>query len=236
MEIQTFLAMTAAEIQHGCPLPKQLGWMACHFSAQEEGLSNLPASLPPDSLLILDDSTPICGHDPERIAAQLQQCLSTWHCCGLLLDFQRPNTGELTQLIRYLMQALPCPVAVSEAFAADLNCPVFLPPLPHHVPLAEHIAPWRGREVWLELALDGETITLTESGSSVAPLPPGEHPDGGHWEETLHCHYQIQLSDDAATFTLWRRAEDLQDLLAEAKQLGISTAVGLYQELRSHPM
>lgn len=231
MEIQTFLAMTAAEICQCPAISKKIGWMACHFSSSGPGLSNVPQNLPSGSLLILDDSTPLYGHDPQIIATQLRSCLENLDCQSLLLDFQQPKTEDAVLLVRHLIQSLPCPVAVSAGFAAEQDCPVFLPPLPHHVPLAAHIAPWQGRELWLELALDSEIITLTESGCTVTPLPSGELFVGGHPEKALHCHYRIELSDNAAKFTLWRTAEDLRELLAEAENLGISTAVGLYQEL-----
>ena len=232
MAIRTFLAMTAAEIGEGTSLPPKIAWMACHFSPYSTGLSNRPRSLPPDSLLILNDRTPIHRHDPEVIAAQLAECVENLQCSGVLLDFQRPNCQETAALAALLPGALPCPVAVSALYAGESGYPVFLPPVPHHTPLADHLAPWQDREIWLELALDGEIITLTESGVAFAPLPSEEALDGGHAEDALHCHYRVELLENAAKFTLWRTPEDLKALLDEAGPLGVSHAVGLYQELR----
>ena len=94
MAIRPFLAMTAAEIRGTETLPPKTAWMACHFSPYSTGLSNLPKDLPPGSMVILDDITPIHGHDAEAIAAQLRPRLEEMECSGVLLDFQRPGYEE----------------------------------------------------------------------------------------------------------------------------------------------
>ena len=231
MAIRTFLAMTAAEMCAAKQIPEQIGWMACHFSPYGTGLSNLPKELPPGSLLILNDRIPIHGHDPERIAAQLQNILSRQGCAGLLLDFQRPGCAETARLAEHLSGRLPVPTAVSADYAGDFDGAVFLPPAPHHLPLVKHLAPWQGREIWLELAIDAEQIAVAETGVSAVPLSPFDIPEWGHREETLHCHYRAEIMEDAVKFTLWRTRENVDALLAEAEGLGVSTAVGLYQEL-----
>lgn len=231
MAIKRYLAMTAAEIAGNPALPSEIAWMACQFSPYSTGLSNLPAALPQDSLLILNDFTPIQGHDPSVVGAQLRQCVDTLKCCGLLLDFQRPDVEETAELTAFLANALPCPVIVSEPYAKGLECPVFLSPLPQHVSLSEYLAPWQGRDIWLDIAPDGETITLSEEKAAIAPLSPGELCEGGHLEEKLHCHYKAELMEDSARFTLWRTAEDLDALLEDAEGLGVKAAVGLYQEI-----
>lgn len=230
MAIQPFLAMTAGEFMAGAPLPPKIAWMACHFSPYTTGLSNVPDILPPGSLLILNDRTPICGHDPRSVAFQLKDCVEVCGCQGVLLDFQRPGIDETSALVKYLTEVLPCPTAVSEGYAKELTCPVFLPPLPHHVALPDYLAPWEGREIWLEVATDAETITITEDGAAIAPC--SGIVSGKHRDERLFCHYTTEVSDTAAAFTLHRTREDLERLLAEAEKLGVTTAVGLYQELK----
>lgn len=232
MAIRRYFAMTAAEIRANDHLPPELAWMACHFSPYGTGLSNLPKALPPNSLLILNDRTPIHGHDAARIARQLGERMDALKCRGLLLDLQRPGEEETAALVKHLAEALPCPMAVSEPYAEGLHCPVFLPPVPPDVSLGAYLSPWRGREIWLELALDGAVLTLAEEGASTAPLPPAEHPEAGHQEEALHCHYHIDISDADVKFTLWRTGEDLENLWEEAQALGVTTGVGLYQELQ----
>ena len=231
MAIRPFLAMTPAEIRAAKVLPDKIAWMACHFSPYSTGLSNLPRALPPGSMVILDDITPIHGHDPQAIAAQLLQRLDTMKCSAVLLDFQRPDFGESADLAGYLTQALPCPVGVSAVYAQTLDGPVFLPPVPLDVGLADYISPWQGREIWLEAALDSQAITLTAQGASAAPIAPGHAFPEGFSDETLHCRYSAAVSQDCARFTLWRTPEDLTALLTEAESLGVTTAVGLYQEL-----
>lgn len=230
MAIKGYLAMTAAEIRNGDPLPQNIGWMACHFSPYAAGLSNIPQSLPEGSLLILNDRTPIHRHDPETISRQLENCIDRLGCTGLLLDFQRPGVDETAALTLALTQALSCPVAVSDVYAADLDCPVFLPPLPLHVPLKEYFAPWRGRDIWLEITPEGETVTVTADGATFSPLSGTEKLAGGFTDDTLYCHYQISIAEEQAQFQLRRTADDWEALLAKAETMGVTTAVGLYQE------
>ena len=231
MAIPRYFAMTAAEIRGCDERPSGVAWMACHFSPYGTGLSNLPRELPDGSMLILNDRTPIHGHDPKRIAEQLSEAVDNNGFCGVLLDFQRPDAPETSALAQVLVKTLPCPVAVSELYAEGLTCPVFLPPVPPDVRPGAYLSPWEGREVWLEMALEGEVITLTKDGAAGAPLPFREAPGEGFAEARLHCHYQMQVSETQARFSLWRTKADLEDLLREAEELGVKQAVGLYQEL-----
>lgn len=229
MAITPFLAMTAAEM-HNCPhLPPKIAWMACHFSPYGRGLSNLPDSLPECSMLVVDDITPIHGHDPEVITQQLAEAVQRHKLAGILLDFQRPGSEETAELAVYLTQSLPCSVIVSEHYGD--NAPIFLSPVPPTVSLQDHIAPWKERDIWLDLGCCGEILTLTEAGCQCRALPPWEFPEKGFCEESLHCHYQIIQTEDSAVFTLWRTKEDLETFLEEAENLGISGTIGLFQEL-----
>ena len=231
MAIEPILAMTAAEMRNCSVFPPKIAWMACHFSPYGLGLSNLPKDLPPGSLLMVDDMTPPHGHDAGFIARQLSACVDALQCCGVLLDFQRAGCKETQAIARHLSASLPCPAAVSECYAGDLDCPVLLPSLPPSVPLKEHLVPWKGRNIWLELGLEGELLTLTEAGCEVTPLPYPDMEAVGFADEELHCHYAIETNETSARFTLWRTMNDLEELLAEAETLGISGTVGLYQEL-----
>ena len=67
MAIACYLAMTAAEFSVCTSLPPHIGWLACHFSSSGPGLSNMPKALPPDSVLIVDDSTPFHDHRADVI-------------------------------------------------------------------------------------------------------------------------------------------------------------------------
>lgn len=224
-----YLAMTAAEVRGCDTVPEKMAWMACHFSPYGTGLTNLPARLPEGSLLILNDRTPVHGHDPKRIRGQLEQAVTEMKCRAVLLDLQR-QSDEVKEIIEEL-QNLPCPVIVSAQYAAGLRCPVFLPPVPLLKTVGEYIKPWKGREIWLEAALDGLQVTLTAQGSSAAPLPAGADDMGPHRDDGLFCHYGITVSQEQAVFTLGRTADDLRELLAAGGEAGVCGAVGLYQEL-----
>lgn len=225
MVLPLYLALTAAEFAVCSSFPQNMAWMACHFSSYGTGLSNLPPPLPEDAMVILNDRTPIHGHDPDIILRQLTEL----HPNCLLLDFQHPGVDAVTELTRILVKELPCPVGVSHFYGDGLDCPIFLPPIPPDVALGEYLAPWQGREIWLEAASEGITYTLTENGSTNAPLllPLRD----GLPEESLHCHYKIGVNDNCAQIHLYRTENDLQNLLNDAKNHGVTKAVGLYQEL-----
>ena len=234
MAKETFLAMTAAEIRQNPDLPSKIAWMACHFSPYGAGLSNLPRALPPGSLLILDDITPLRRHDPQQILKQLQECVQALSCSGVLLDFQQSETFAAVSLLEVLTSGLPCPVAVSHCCAGAGSYPVFLPPVPPSEPLEAYFAPWKGREIWLELALDGMEITVTEEGSSFTPLPDPPRLEPEHPDASLHCHYHCAVLENAVKFTLRRTLEDLDTLVEASAKFGVTTTVGLYQELSRH--
>lgn len=226
-----YLAMTASEFTIARHLPSNIGWMACHFSPYGSGLMDLPNELPRDSLLILNDRISIKGHDRQKIAGQLSRTVETFGCKGILLDFQQPGSDELKELASYLVSALPCPTAVSEPYALGLNCPVFLSPCPHHVPLKEHLKSRQGREIWLDLALDSEEIRIAPEGTDFRPLSGHLRLPTEHADQKLYCHYSIALTEKSALFTLWRTQADVESLAAEAENLGVAAFVGLYQEL-----
>lgn len=231
MALPLYLAMTAAEIRDNVPLPPKFAYMACHFSSYGTGISNCPQFLPPGSMLILNDRIPIRGHDPRQITDQLLQMIDAFQYSSLLLDFQRPDREETAILAKMLYEALPCSVGLSEVYGQVVAaCPVFLPPPPPDTALADYIAPWQGREIWLEAALDGMRLTLTPQDCTPSPLAFHSFSDG--FEDTaLHCHYRIETGQNQADFFLWRTREDLCGLFAEAETLGITRAIGLWQEL-----
>ena len=233
MAIAPFLAMTAAELHSLSALSFPIAWMACHFSPYGTALSNLPKDLPPGSVLILDDITPPRGHDPVQIAEQLKACVEEFQCSAVLLDFQRTGCEETRSIARHLSAVLPCPTVVSEGYAGELACPVFLSPVPPSSQPELYFSPWKGREVWLELGLSGELLTLTERGCSAAAFPCPDPEAKGFSDQELCCHYTTDVSETAVHFTLWRNREDTVRLLAEAEKLGIVGAVGLYQEFAS---
>lgn len=229
MVIPVNLAMTGPEIR-SCPsLPGSLAWMACQFSPSGPGLTGLPQSLPEGAVLMLCDQWPLGQHSHSQIARELLGCVRRLGCCGVLLDFQRPNNPQAAQLAKHLSQTLPCPVAVTAPYAQATAGPVLLPPLPCHIPLAQWVQPWKGRELWLELALSAETITLTKTGAKIAP--EGFPQPKSFREESLCCHYAISLAEEQGVFTLWRTRDDLRGLLSQGDKLGVSRALGLYQEL-----
>lgn len=232
MEISHYLAMTPSEMEvFSLPAGYFPAYMACHFSPYATGLSNIPDTLSPESMLILNDRTPICGHDPDVIAAQLLQLLEKSGYDSLLLDFQRPDIPETKALCEVLTQALPCPTGVSELYAQNLKCPIFLSPAPPDQGLREHIAPWEGREIWLDIAPEAASITVTEGGSTTVAIPFSDPPENAFEDGVLHVRYQAEIFDNKIQFHLWRDLPQLEALLEEAQTLGVTKCISLYQEL-----
>lgn len=228
MAIAHYLAMTAEEMAAG-PLPQHAAWMACHFSPYSTGLCGMPSVLPEGSLLILNDRTPIHGHDPQRIAGELCELVQRFSCTGVLADFQNPKNKESEMLVRQLTDALPCPAAFSRDYAPD-GAAIFLPPVPTDVPIVEYLTPWKDRAIWLETALEGQTIRLTRNGAAFSPNRDHSF-SSPHADTVLHCHYSVSTEADAAVFRTRRTAEDLEALLKEAEALSVVCAIGLFQEL-----
>ena len=181
-------------------------------------------------MLILNDRIPCRRHDHRLITEQLTQLIEALECGSLLLDFQQPGSAEAAALTKTLLDSLPCPIAVSKDYAKELDCPIFLPPVPPDVSLANYLAPWKGREIWLDVGMDGLNLTLTETGCESASLP-WPNLSGGQADKILHTHYLISQTGNCVQFQLFRTKEDIHALLAEAETLGVHQAVGLWQEL-----
>ncbi|MBE6917011.1 MAG: hypothetical protein E7470_03765 [Ruminococcaceae bacterium] len=232
MPIPIYLAMTGAEFLTCTQLPTRLGWMACHFSPSGEGLCNFPAQLPPNSLLILDDSTPYQDHGCDVILSQLSDAVTKLHPAALLLDFQRPDHDGLRTLTERIVSTLSCPVVVSSCYADTLDCPIFLPPEPLWQPLPEYLEPYRNREIWLDAAPICAQVLVDKDTSHYLPLSYTTCDACPHYDDTLHCRYHIKIEQEQIVFSLCRSCAELASWLAEAEALGVKGAVGLFQELR----
>lgn len=225
------LAMTAAEMTAAAALPEKIAWMACQFSPYSQGLTNIPGTLPEGSMLIVNDRMPCQGHSPGLAAEQLAQAVGEFQCESVLLDFQRPAESESLAMAAALLDALPCPAAVTADYAPAPDCPVFLPPAPLHMTMEEYLVPWQSREIWLEAVLCQETAVITERGAVFTPRFPTDNLTGGFFDEVLCCRYRTEVSPGEIRFTLFDTRESLTEKLKKAHSLGVTRAVGLYQEL-----
>lgn len=230
MDLPLYLAMTAAETIGTESLPLHPAWMACHFSAYDTGLSNMPKKLPKGAMIILNDRIPIAGHDPNRIADQLSNLAETFEAGGILLDFERKQVEQTAQLVERIVPLLHCPVGVSENYANAVSCPVFLSQPPLYMRLDAYLQPWVDREVWLEVALDDVCVCVSKNGVSYEKNHGGSS-NPVHQEQTLFCSYQIETEDDAVKFLLHRTQKDIPKLLEYAKSMHVRCAIGLFQQL-----
>ena len=225
-----YLAMTAEEM-NGCPrLPSEIAWLSCHFSERNKGLSNCPASLPEGAMLVLDDRIPPEHQDPAMILQQLQNALTSTGALGIIADFQRPK-NEATLKIVQALEVLKCPVIVTPTYAASTCFGILLPPLPLHISLKDHLAPWKGRRIWLEIANEAELATITEEGCSFCSAPPPRSCSPLYNKE-LNCHYSLSIGENQAQILLHRTKDDLVRLMEQATYFHIDGMIGLYQELQ----
>ena len=216
MVLPLYLAMTAAEINAVPVLPPRWGCLAWR----------IPAALSPERMLILTDGAVREGQDPARLAASVAKL----NCGSVLLDFEGAPTDHTRMVADALFQALPCPVAAPPGYVEDSDRAVFLPPCPLHVPMAEYLAPWRNRAVWLDVTRQRQTIRVTRQGTTYGSPAPADELTGGTFDDTLLCRYRMEQADDAVTFTLFDTPETLEQKMALAASLGVTGAVGLYQE------
>ncbi len=227
MAIVWDLAMTGEEFE-SCPLPNRPAWMSCRFARSGPGLENFPKALPKGCLLICDDLHPVQHHDPALVARQLRELMERFSCSGLLLDFQRKEQRAFPIIQAAAREDLH--FAVTEHYAKNLSCAVFLPPPPLNIPLAQYLHPWKGREIWLECAPGWGCIKVTPTESQYKKVPPFSGPLP-FWDKALHCRYRTEISPDSVTFYLHRDLKFLESMVSQGESLGVTRAVGLYQEL-----
>jgi hypothetical protein len=218
--------MTEAEIRSASVLPRNLAYMACHFSPYGTGLVNIPERLPPGSLLIVNDRVPVMEHDPQKVTKQLSDAVNRLRAFGVLMDLQIPDNPRTAQIVKCVTSALTCPVGVSEAYADKLTCPIFGAP-PIYRALADYK---KSRPLWLDAFQETALLTVTSTGCTVSQ---GEVlSDESFFDETLQCKYQYTIQKNSALFCLSRQVEQMQGYLRHAEANGIEVAVGLYQQLR----
>ncbi len=235
MALSCYLAMTAGEFFRASETVENPAWMACQFSPDGSGLSNLPPQFPAGGMIILNDWYPFHHHDFTQIIDELKSLRENVSPSCFLLDFQRPDIGELQVLAEQICQALPCPVAVSHLYGKDLGCPIFLPSPPITKALDAYLAPWKGREIYLEIALDSALIAVTKDGATSQAGVPFLPNTPIFYDETLCCHYQTELLENQVNFYLERQIEDIGELLKSADAYGVRCAVGLYQQFQKNP-
>ena len=186
--------------------------------------------IPHPSFLVLDDrQIPPAGALPVITDAFPMDRQTLLRLCrgreAVLLDFERPPTAKVREMVRHL----PCPAAAPPGYADE--GPVFLPPAPLHVPMEEYLSPWKGREIWLEAALQKQVLTVTAEGCTV--FPPCTNPDltDGFFSEKLCCRFTQNFSENRAVFTFFDTPDTLRIKLDRAAELGVTRAIGLFQEL-----
>ena len=229
MGLSIYLAMTAWEY-YNCDAPPEFpAWMACHFSSSGSGLSNIPAHFPTGGILMLNDQIPPANHSPNQVAQQLMQAVEAFSPRGVILDFQRPFHSQCQDIARKIAAMLPCPVAITDTYRQDWSGPLFLPPIPPGKNIETYLQKWQGREIWLEITKTAERLIVDKNGCTRQPMNqlPGMPV---FQDDRLFCHYSTDISQNQAVFSLWRTDEDLAQMLACAKALGVTAAVGLYQE------
>ena len=228
MDFPGFLAITASEMAACWVLPPRIAYMSCHFSPYGRGLSGVPRSLPPGSVLMLTDRTPIAGHDPGLVAQQLEEAARQLACRALVLDLQRES--EEAQAIVDAVTALPCPVVVTERYAGQRQCAVLVAAPRLWTPLWEALSPWKGRTIWLETVCDSALVTVTDQGSRYKAFDGV--PTDPQWDHAMQVLHEAQHTDTCALYGLWRTEAQLPAFMEAARKLGVTEFLGLWQQLR----
>lgn len=187
----------------------------------------LPEYLPENGLPVLTDSTPYGNQSPEATAELLLPLVQ--NVKGVVLDFQREHQPGLRDFVEKLRVCLPCPVAAPPEYAGDTG-PVFLPPIPPEEVPEGWLAPWKGKEIWLDFAPLAKTLILTPTGCTAQEGAEVRAP--GFQDTALFCHYTIAVeSSERVSFSLWRTEEDLKSLVSRLESWGVHSLLGLYPEL-----
>ena len=220
MVCKWYLAMTDEELRL-TGKTSGIARMGCGFSGSQPALEGLPARMPADHLLIIDDRHPISRHRKDKVIRQLVACQSD----GILLDLQKPRTAASAAMVKAIAQNLSCPVAVTAPYA-DLTQGPVLVVASLHIPLQRLIAPWKHRKIWLDIPFGLQTVTGAEAG----PITPFTGEAFPQYDKFLHCAYKTRRTDQGLQFTLYRSRQMLPQLLAQAGELGVEKAIGLYKE------
>ncbi|MBO7252480.1 MAG: hypothetical protein J6V25_07625 [Oscillospiraceae bacterium] len=230
MAMARYLAVTAAEMEENPQISAPAAILGPTFTQEPPGISSLPEHFPEGSVLMVSDLILPQPHIMNPICDALRQFVFSTGCQNLILDFQQPGKETAAALIHLLLQELPCSVIVSDLYAQELSCPVFLSPLPYCKKLTKHLAPWKNRDIWLDLSAQPEIVTLHEQGINTCIPEQFRQRMPCHEDAALFCHYTIAKTENSAEFTMWRTKADLEHLLTEAENCGIKAAVALFQE------
>lgn len=231
MNFQCYIAMTAAEYSNCRALPKNTAWMACHFSCYGAGLSNLPPKMQDGSMLIINDKLPPSGHDPVYITEQLLELKESSVFSCILLDFQRESDPETAQIAKHISETMDCPVGISETYAHCSNGPVFINCPPPHCSLFKKLELWKEHELWLEAALETETAMVHRDRCQISLEPFSQGKDSDAVCDELRCRYRILNKAEYAEMILYRDIAQLESMLKDARDSGVTKVIGLYQQL-----
>ena len=222
-----YLAMTAQELSI-YQNPALTAYMACHFSPYGSGLADLPESIPEGAMVILNDRIPMLHHDCHLIASQL----ASLSCESILLDLQNTQPQKANALIDAILQAVRVPEGVSEQYAAEHPCAVFLPARDADLDPFKACEAWPDREIWMDLSPGFVTYRIDYHGSQRTRecmfMDTPIHPDSG-----LLCHYSSMMTEAEAMFSLYRTWEDIAGILEKGKKMGVTRGIGLFREWQS---
>lgn len=182
-------------------------------------------------MLIINDMLPPSGHDPVYITEQLSELKESSGFSCLLLDFQREGCTETAKIAKHISLTMDCPVGISEAYAHCCDGPAFLNCAQPHCSLSEKLKLWNGRELWLEAVLEAETTRIYRDHCQISFVPYSSGEDSDSECDVLRCRYRILHKEDHVELLQYRDIPQLEKLLYEAKDLGVTKAIGLFQQL-----
>ena len=228
MNLSIYMAFVAAESEAILRYKGKAAWLGYHLSAFDSGITPRPSFLDSCHMLVLTDETPLLHHDPQKVTSEICAEAKSLGCEKILLDFQRPPTEKSLVLAKSILRSAPCAVGITECYANDTDCSVFLPSPPLWTPLQETIAPWKGRDIWLEIFPEDGCITITKKGGNYSPSAPLENYP--FCDNALCLSYSTEQYAQQVKVHLHRGITEMKAFLHLADSLGISAAIGLYQQ------
>lgn len=212
--------VTAEDFSCFPPGEQPIAWLGMHFSPQDSSITAVPSSLPPNSILILDDRVPPPEQGCGKLLLQLESIIGRLSPEGVYLDFQRPGLSSSRRFSEAFRERFPALTAVSHYYADKSSPIVVLPPPPLYQDLQKFIEPWQGHTVWVEQAPTEWKLTVTEKGMKPLETAISAHSHGNYCP-VLCSYYSIQTSTDRAVFTLWTTEESLRSQSQLLQALGV---------------
>lgn len=225
MGIGPYHLMSPGEIHKFSPSAPVAVLLCC--APFSPGLLIGPSRLPKGSVAVFTDRVTPTFHQSGRIAGELKALMKTLHSPALILDW----TGELSPWLEELLKQLCGVQLVLPPHLAGKEDSAVLVPSVVEKSLEDLLAPWNGRQIWLDMVSSAAQLTLTRNGCEVVPWQASIR-EGDLYDETLCCQYRVETAQEEARFYLYETQQTRMKKLEKARSLGVAGAIGLWKDFK----